>query len=118
MSTTSVDGSLPLIVKVSNVVKLFDSGCDTLDLLPMKVVTMCWTLGWVCLLVAEVVDSADEVMFHHLSWESDGETRGGKDGWMPATTAMTACKGLWASAIMFMYTSLFYKEFELICHDN
>ena len=37
----SVDGSVPLTVKMSNVVKLFDSGCNTLDLLPMKVATMC-----------------------------------------------------------------------------
>ena len=37
----SVDGSVPVIVKMSNVVKLFDSSCNTLDLFPMKVVTMC-----------------------------------------------------------------------------
>ena len=66
MSTMSVKGSVPLTVKMSNVVKLFNSICNTLDLLPMKVATICWTLGWVCLLVAKVVDSADAVMFHHI----------------------------------------------------
>ena len=76
MSTMSMDGNVPLNVKTSNVVKFFNSSCNTLDLLPMKVATMCWTLGWVCLLVAKVVDSADVVMFHHLSWELDGETWG------------------------------------------
>ena len=37
----SVDGSVPLTVKMSNVVKHFDSGYNTLYLLPIKVATMC-----------------------------------------------------------------------------
>ena len=41
MSTTSVDGSVLLTVKSSHEVKLFNSICNTLDLLPMKVTTMC-----------------------------------------------------------------------------
>ena len=52
--------------------------------------------------MAKVVNSADKVMFHHLSWEPDGETWGEEGGQTPTTTATTACKGLWASAIMFM----------------
>ena len=76
MSTMSVDGSVPLTVKTSNVVKLFNSSCNTLDLLPIEIVTMCWTLGWVCLLVAKVANFPDVVMFHYLSWERDSKTWG------------------------------------------
>ena len=45
MSTMSVDGNVPLTVKTSNVVKLFDSGCNILDLLPMKVAPNVLNLG-------------------------------------------------------------------------
>ena len=61
---------------MSNVVKFLIVAHITLDVLPVKVATMCWTLGWVCLPVAKVVSSADAVMFHHCSWEPDGGTWG------------------------------------------
>ena len=70
MSVTSVnDTTLQTVWKLlmPTVVKFLIVAHITIDTLFIKVVTMCWTFGWVCLLVAKAVSSADVVMFHHLS---------------------------------------------------
>ena len=38
--------------------------------------TVCWTLGWICLLTAKVVGSADAVTFHCHGQELDDGTGG------------------------------------------
>ena len=48
-------------------------------MLVVVVETMYWTLGWVCLLVANIVSFADVVMFQHHSWKLDSEARGQAD---------------------------------------
>ena len=90
--------------------------CITLDKLSIVVETMCWTLGWVCLLVANNFSFANVAMFHYHGQRPDGDLQGGRYVTTPPHFS-TSYVGLWASARAFMCT-IVPVGFKLTCHGN